>query len=207
MYVDMMEEGFPKWREWNKEFGEDVYHETGFLLMAKEPKVEGKEEDLSHETKSYRELFTNRGWPIRSINNYDELHSKFPAWCGSLWEDESVKDSRGYLNSIGGFAHNGRTIAHLARKAVKEGVVLITGDVKKVETGLVTLENNVTFTCDEIVIATGAFTEKLLPEVKDRFVSVAQSIFYIEPKKEVQPLFESHIFPCFSADTSVGYYG
>ncbi len=36
LYTRMMEEAFVGWRAWNDEWGESLYHETGFLILAGE---------------------------------------------------------------------------------------------------------------------------------------------------------------------------
>jgi glycine/D-amino acid oxidase-like deaminating enzyme len=36
-YTELMEEAFPGWDAWNAEWGQALYHETGFLLLAGAP--------------------------------------------------------------------------------------------------------------------------------------------------------------------------
>ena len=61
LYTEWMEEAFPRWRAWNERWGEALYHEDGFVIMAREEMRPG-----GFEYDSYR-LLQERGYAAGAV--------------------------------------------------------------------------------------------------------------------------------------------
>src|SRR5438046_9003538 len=72
-YTELAERSIQRWREWNAEFGLELYHEIGFLFLRQRPMEPG---DFEYE--SFK-LLGQRGHRIERMNS-DKLRERFPAW-------------------------------------------------------------------------------------------------------------------------------
>ena len=109
-YAEMAERSVKGWRKWNEEFGQDLYHEVGFLFLRRGMMQPG---DFEFESFS---LLTRRGHKIERITPA-RLRERFPAWCGELYQD-------GFLNVEAGYVESGRVVATLLERAKSIGVEL-----------------------------------------------------------------------------------
>jgi hypothetical protein len=107
----MGERSLNRWRAWNAKWGEELYHEDGFLVMSRDEMQPGGFEHDSHA------FLRVRGHQLRrtSAAMLRELH---PAWNHGQYRD-------GYLNPIGGWVESGRVIAKLAAEARAAGIEII----------------------------------------------------------------------------------
>src|SRR5438132_13187106 len=84
LYLLMMERAFEGWDRWNREWPEAFYHQTGFVIMARQPLRSG-----TYEYELYRLL------PEHGLNpqhrDAQALRSRFPAWNADAYVD-------GYFN-------------------------------------------------------------------------------------------------------------
>jgi glycine/D-amino acid oxidase-like deaminating enzyme len=197
-YTILMEQAFPIWEEWNRLWDEPLWHETGFVIMAKEEMQPG-----SFELESYR-LLQKRGHRVERLDS-DELKRRFPAWNAEMYQD-------GYFNPRAGWAESGRVLEWLFVEAKRLGARihaghkfsrLIEGDSRV--RGIQTTDGE-THHADFVIVAAGAWTPHLLPHLGDVLWTVFQPVFHFEvPNME---LFSDPKFIVWAADISnTGWYG
>jgi glycine/D-amino acid oxidase-like deaminating enzyme len=197
-YTELAERSIKLWREWNREFGTQLYHEVGVMFVRRR---ELKPGDFEHE--SFKTL-KRRGHKIERMNAA-QAWKRFPTWNPELFRD-------GVLEFEAGYAESGRVVATLIGRAKSLGVEPYEGgrfsrldeDDHRVK-GIV-LDDGHRIRSDIVVMAAGAWTPYLLPFAKKFFRTTGQPVFHLKPR---QPeLFASEHFPVFGADiTTTGYYG
>lgn len=202
VYMALMEEARHGWLAWNDQWIADgvgpLYHETGVLMVCRDSMSEG---GFEHE--SWRMLLGRGHAPERLEGR--AITERFPAWSTGLYVD-------GFFHAKGGYAESGRIVEALARKAATAGVKLHPDEevVSLVEHGghVVGLRTSAgrRVEADEVVVAAGAWTAKLLPGLSASIRSTGHPVFHLRP---AQPqLFEPRRFPVFTADVArTGYYG
>ena len=109
-YTDLAEHSIKRWREWNREFGTQFYHEVGVMFVRRR---EMKPGDFEHE--SFKTL-GRRGHKIERMNSA-QFWKRFPAWNPELYLD-------GVLELEAGYAESGRVVATLIERAKSLGVQL-----------------------------------------------------------------------------------
>lgn len=195
VYLALMEEAMEGWRRYNARWPRPLYHETGVTFLTRGAMVPGSFEHESHR------LLTARGYRLERLDAA-EIQRRFPAWRGH---------TDGYFNAVGGFAESGNVVAQLAREAAADGVVLREGaQVSGVHfegsaaAGLIV--DGQVVKSGHVVLAAGAWTQVLLPELAAEFRAVGQPVFHLLPADP--SLFAAGRFPVFGADISrTGYYG
>jgi len=197
-YTDLAEHSIKRWREWNRVFGTQLYHEVGVMFVRRR---ELKPGDFEHE--SFK-MLESRGHKIERVY-LARVWKRFPAWNPELYRD-------GVLELEAGYAESGRVVATLIGRAKSLGVELREGaqflqlaeDDDRVK-GIV-LDDGRRIASDAVVMTVGAWTPYLLPFTKKFFLSSSQPVFHLKPR---QPeLFAPERFPVFGADiTTTGYYG
>lgn len=186
-YCAQMERALAKWRE------SPFFHETGVMYLSRGPMQPGGFEHDSFE------VLTRRGHRPQRLGP-DELRRRFPAWNPELFVD-------GYFNPEGGWAESGRVVAALLAEARARGVhvledtrcdrLVMRGDRVA---GVGALE------AEHVVLCTGAWTTKLLPELAGCFVLSGQPVFHLKPAAPER--FEADLFPTYGADiATTGWYG
>ena len=185
-YTALAERAIPLWREWNLEFGTELYHEVG-----------------DFEFDSLRVL-EQHGHKVERINSA-KLRERFPAWNAERYRD-------GFLEQQAGYVESGRVVALLIDRAKELGVELherskfATLDVGDGRVEGIVLENGQRSRGDLVVVAAGAWTPDILPFTREFFHATGQPVFHLRPPKP--ELFTSERFPVFGADISTtGYYG
>jgi glycine/D-amino acid oxidase-like deaminating enzyme len=197
-YAALAERSIPLWREWNREFGAELYHEVGFLFLRQQQMQPG-----DFEFESLRVL-EQQGRKVERIDSAT-LRERFPAWNAQRYCDGIFERQAGYVESK-------RVVALLVERAKSLGVELREGSQF---TGLdegdgrvkgVLLDNGQRIRADLVVMAVGAWTPYVLPFTQKFLRATGQPVFHLKP---VQPeLFTSECFPVFGADISTtGYYG
>jgi len=205
-YVDLHTEALKKWREWNKNWGEELFHETGLLVASKEKLQEG-----SYVHESYVTL-TKYGYPIERLNG-TELRNKFPQWNT---KNEIYKDN--YFNPVAGWAESGRILGKRIEEAKTLGVKLLNDRMitllsKKEGENLkifgVKLASGKNLMADLVLVAAGAWTPILLPHLESFMLPVAQPVFHFQPTKlELLDKYRTPTFPVYVADIeNTGFYG
>lgn len=197
-YTALMVEALEGWRAWNREWNQTLFHETGVLMIAREPLREG-----DFEFESLR-VVSGRGFQPERLDAV-QLERSFPAWSGGRFAD-------GFYHAVGGYAESGAVIARLAAEVRRSGVELFEGACVEelMESGLrvtgVRCATGARFEADEVLLAAGAWTGRLHPALATEFSPVAQPVFMLRPP-DPRP-FTADGFPVFTADIKrTGWYG
>jgi glycine/D-amino acid oxidase-like deaminating enzyme len=197
-YMILMEQAFEGWDAWNRTWEKPLWHQTGFLIMAREEMKPG-----GFEYESYH-LLQKRGHQVERLNS-EALGRRFPAWNTEVYRD-------GYFNPRAGWAESGRVLEWLASKAEQLGVRFLLGrkfsrllDKDSRVTGIQT-EDGEKHPADFVIVAAGTWTPHLLPYLSDVLWTVFQPVFHFQvPDME---LFTPPRFPAWGADISrTGWYG
>ena len=197
-YTELAERSIKIWREWNQEFGTQLYREVGVMFVRQR---ELKPGDFEYE--SFKTL-ERRGHKVERIDSARSW-KRFPAWNPELYLD-------GVLELEAGYAESGRVVATLIRRAKSLGIELLEGarfsklDKRDHSVRGIVLGTGEGIASDFVVMAVGAWTPYLLPFTKKIFHASGQPVFHLQPR---QPeLFAPECFPVFGADiTTTGYYG
>jgi glycine/D-amino acid oxidase-like deaminating enzyme len=198
LYTEMMEASFPIWRQWNEEWKEQVYFETGLVGLV-DSIPSGSFEDETIKT------LRKRGHQIDHLDA-ETFKTKFPAWA-----EKNV----GYFNPVAGWARSGLVLEHLNRICVASGINVQHGTVNRVllkaETGGSVAEGVLTqdglqIRAPLVIVAAGASTPFILPQVQHFMWPTAQPVFHFEI--ENPSLFPVEQFPVFfSSIAKTGFYG
>jgi glycine/D-amino acid oxidase-like deaminating enzyme len=197
-YTALAERSIKIWRQWNIEFGTELFHEVGGMFVRRRRMEQG---DFEYES---LELLQKRGTKVARMDT-PQLWERFPAWNPELYRD-------GLLEIEAGYAESGRAVAMLVERAKSVGVRLHEhvkfsrlDERGNYVTGIV-LDDGRRIVGDSVVMAVGAWTPYVLPFTKGFFRATGQPVFHLEP---LEPeLFAPERFPVFGADiTTTGYYG
>jgi len=197
-YTLLAERSIRLWRDWNKEFGVELYHEVGVMFVRRR---EMKPADFEYE--SFK-ILEKHGHKIERMNSA-RLWKRFPAWNPELYRD-------GILELAAGHVESSRVVGILSERAKSVGVGLREGaKFSELDEGDdrvkgIVLDDGQRISGDVVVMAVGAWTPYVLPFTQKFFRATGQPVFHLKPR---QPdLFASQRFPVFGADISTtGYYG
>lgn len=197
-YMRMVMQAIKGFQQWNEEFGEDLYHETGVLMVSKEPMSAGGYVD-----DSFRMLLQEGQWPEKL--SADEITRRFPAWNPSEYAE-------GFYHARGGYAESERVVSKLVAQAKRDNVAVYAGQTADElllhgsrARGVRTQEGQ-TFLAEHTVVAAGAWTPWLLPELQQVMQATGHPIFHLRPSDSA--LFTPPNFVVFTADTArTGWYG
>ncbi len=200
-YHEFAERALEGWDRWNVEAGRRLYHEDGFLVLARGPMTPG---GFEHE--SWRVL-NERGYRTERVAG-DTLRRRYPAWRDGVYVD-------GYFNPRAGWAESGAVVEWLITRGRSAGVEvradaisgegnLLLGPGGRVR-GVRTREG-VELGAEVVVVCAGAWTPVLLPWLSDRLTAVAQPVLYLGV--EEPDTFAPGVFPPWAADIAgSGWYG
>jgi glycine/D-amino acid oxidase-like deaminating enzyme len=198
LYTRMMEEAFVGWRAWNDEWDQPLYHESGFLVLAG-----GEMQPGGFEHDSFV-LLQSRGHSLQRLDS-TEVSRRFPEWITESYPD-------GYFNPAGGYAESAKVVAKLAEQARLSGVEVIEGvgmqEVVIRGGRVVGIEgtDTVQHEADLVVVATGAWTPTLLPQLQDVMHAVGQPVLHFGTDRPER--FQPPRFPPWAADIArTGWYG
>jgi glycine/D-amino acid oxidase-like deaminating enzyme len=193
LLMDLMTTAFEGWKQWNEEWQElglgKLYHETGLLVLSEDPMAES-----SFALESFIQL-QRRGFDVQRLGPSLSL-DRFPSW------QKCYRD--GFFNPSGGYVESARVIKALAQKAQSQGIGIHPGcavQSLKIENDQavgVTLKGGRELLADQVVVATGAWTQKLIPELQTTLRSSGHSVFHFKPDEP--ELFTFERFPVFFAD-------
>lgn len=199
-YMEMAIESMEKWREWNGLFGEQLYHECGFLLAASRP----MEDELQvFEHASYQNLLRKNFHPVRL--DASQISTRFPAFHPGYFTD-------GFFHAVGGFAESGKVVEALAKHARQLGIDIHEGQTAAeilISNGRAEAVRTVEgghFAAGQIIVCAGNFTHLLVPDLQPYFRVTGHPVFHLKPSRP--ELFAPQNFPVFAADISnTGWYG
>lgn len=196
-YMDLMAEAFPIWDALNREGGEPLYHQDGFLILTAGPAGPG---DFEFEA--------SRGLAARGVA-VEPVSPEVIARRGGAFA--SGVFTGGYFNPRAGWAESGRVVARFVEDAAARGVVLRPERVTALAergnrvTGVVTASGE-RLNADVVVVAGGAWTPDFLPELRPFLHATAQPVFHFRPE-DPEP-FRPGRFPVWAASlTTEGWYG
>ena len=184
------------WRRWNRErFHRPLFHEVGFVLLRRSPMSPG-----SFEHASFTSL-SGRGMAVDRLDA-DSIRRRFPAWNADLYTD-------GYLSLEAGWAESGEVVRALLEDAEAAGVDVARDRAE----GLWSRNGRVVgarlaglgaVEADRVVVAAGAWTPRLLPELGMRASAMPVLLFAPEDPRPFRP----PAFPVWGADIArTGWYG
>lgn len=199
-YFRMAEQAIAGWKKWNEELGVELYHETGFLLLGKAPLESGHQEFEKH---SYQQLLSN-GYPAELLSAV-QIRDRYPTVNNSIY-------TTAVFNPVAGYVESGLAIEKLANYARALGVVIYEGQTvreliinKNSVEAVRTLEGK-TFQSGQVLLAAGAHTPLLLPELQPFMGATGHPVFWLKPN-EPSPFTYPHL-TVFAADISnSGWYG
>jgi glycine/D-amino acid oxidase-like deaminating enzyme len=196
LYTAMAEAALTGWDRWNTRWAEQLYHEDGFLVLSRNPMLQG---GFEYESLT---LLERRGHRLERIN--DRARTRFPAWSSEYTD--------GYFNPRGGWVESAKVVGRLAVEARAAGVRFLEGAAfdRLVEHNArivgVKTTNGLELRADDVLIATGAWTPALLPQLDDVMWATGQPVvhFHVDNPKAWQ----APHFPVWAADISrSGWYG
>ncbi|MAT53731.1 MAG: sarcosine oxidase [Saprospirales bacterium] len=197
-YTGLMEQAFPLWQAWNERAGEELYRQVGFLLLSEKAFSEG---GFEHE--SYR-LLSERGYTLERLDAAG-IAQRFPVFAEGKYE-------AAYFNPKAGWAASGRVVELLARWCQQAGVHVAAGEgMNKLleEKGRIAGFESTSgrkHLADLTILAAGAWTLALLPELRKRLRAVGQPVFHLLLPSEKSQFWLN--MPGWCADISnTGWYG
>lgn len=197
-YTGLMEQAFPLWQAWNERAGEELYRQVGFLLLSEKAFSEG-----GFENESYR-LLSERGYPLERLDAAG-IAQRYPVFAEGKYEEA-------YFNPKAGWATSGRVVELLARWCQEAGVHVAAGEgMKKLldEKGRIVGFESTSgrkHLADLTILAAGAWTPALLPELGQRLRAVGQPVFHLLLPSEKRKVWLN--MPGWCADISnTGWYG
>ena len=198
LYTEMAELAMEGWRQWNLEWSQNLFHETGVAMLTRNPMQAG-----GYEYESYT-CIRGRGHDPTRLRS-DEITERFPAWTPGYFVD-------GFYHDQGGFAESGRVVAKLAEVAHNRKIAIRQGsrareilkDSDRV-TGI-RFEDGSVQSVGKVLVAAGAATQFLVPELQAVMKTTGHPVFHIRTNKAAS--FFTPEFTVFTADVSQsGWYG
>ncbi len=197
-YADLAARALEEWDRWNRGWNPPLYHPEGFLLLSRRGLVPGTFEQESHRT------LVERGHRLVRLDP-GVIDERFPAWRSGPFRG-------GYFNPRGGWAESGHVLTRVLNEARRRGVRVVPGEVV---TGF--LENGGRIAgvrtgsgdehrADRVVVAAGAWTPGLLPELRDRMWATGQPVLHLQVDRPSH--WQAPTFPPWAADIAeTGWYG
>ncbi len=197
-YMELMEQAFEIWDQWNHAWGSPLFHQTGMLFLSANSLADG-----GFEADSLR-LLQQRGHPAEQLS-IDQINQRFPSWRTDSYAEA-------YLNPRAGWAESGEVVARLLAEAKRLGVV-VRGSASMERlmergsrvAGVITTDGR-EFAADTVVVAAGCWTPSLLPHLGEVMWAVGQPVYHFQV--EDLAAFQPPNFLTWSADiANTGWYG
>ncbi len=199
LYTEMARRAIAGWETWNAQWERPLFHRDGFLILTREAEMPAG----GFEQASFA-LLTNRGMPLQRIRRAD-LAQRFPAWNAARYGD-------GYFNPNAGWAESGAVVTMLARRCCRQGVSLheqapFAGFLERGSTVCgVRDKQGGEHRADCVLLAVGAWTPFLLPELRPLLRTTGHAVLHFRPE-DPRP-FSASNFPVWAADIArTGRYG
>lgn len=196
-YTAMADAALDGWDRWNARWQPPLYHQDGFLLLAAdEMNAGGFEHESLH-------ALARHGHHVQRLTR-DDLARRFPAWRAATYPD-------GYFNPRAGWAESGQVVARIAAEARAAGARIseqrpFVGLIEERDgvAGVRTRDGDIR--ADVVVIAAGAWTPVLMPELAGVMWTTGQPVVHIDAG--TSPRWRAPQFPVWAADISnTGWYG
>lgn len=197
-YMELMEAAFQIWDRWNEGWEVPLFHQTGMLFLSAGAMASGGFEHDSYQ------LLKKRGLPAEALTA-DQVAQRYPAW-----NTEGYPEA--YFNPRAGWAESGEVVARLLAEAKRLGVTVRGGMAMErlIEHGSrvvgVTTRSGQEFRADTIVVAAGAWTPTLLPQLSEVMWAIGQPVYHFRVADVAA--FQPPTFVTWSADiANTGWYG
>ena len=200
LYFEMADVCIDRWHEWNDLFEEKLYHEVGFLMLCRQSLESPKQ---AYEKAGFN-LLKAKGYRPELLDE-TQIRDRYPSIDANTYPVA-------VFNPRGGFVESANVIEKLVGRLKRSGVDIyekqtvdeILTQSNKV-TGVKTAEGR-TFHCHTLVVAAGAHTPWLIPELKPYIKATGHPVFWLKPDKPTN--FSVPQLPVFTADISnSGWYG
>lgn len=198
LWTELGRKSLARWAGWNRESGLPLFHNDGFLVLSREAMRPG-----GFEFESFQFL-TAKGENLERLDSA-AVARRFPNWAADKYPD-------GYLNPTGGWAESGKVVAWLATKARVEGVQVFENCAfarlleKESRAVGVQAKDGREFRADLTLLATGAWTPTLLPELSDVMWATGQPVLHFRATNPAE--WQAPRFPVWAADIGrTGWYG
>ncbi len=198
LWTRLGRDSLTRWAEWNRESGETLFHNDGFLVLSRAPMQPG-----GFEFESF-EMLRSKGVKLERLDSA-EVARRFPNWAAEKYPD-------GYFNPSGGWAESGKVVAWLALKARRDGVEVFENCAfdrlleKESRVVGVRAKDGREFRADLTLLATGAWTPTLLPELSDVMWATGQPVLHFRVANPAE--WQAPRFPVWAADIGrTGWYG
>lgn len=198
LWTELGRTSLTRWAEWNRESGEPLFHNDGFLVLSR-----GAMQPGGFEFESF-EMLRSKGVKPERLDSA-AVARRYPNWAAEKYPD-------GYFNPSGGWAESGKVVAWLARKARRDGVLVFESCAfdRLLENGSrvvgVRAKDGREFRADLTLLATGAWTPTLLPELSDVMWATGQPVLHFRVANPQE--WQAPRFPVWAADIGrTGWYG
>lgn len=197
-YMALAEQAYLGWLRWNEELNDTLFHEVGLTMLTRGPMAPG-----GYEYESYH-LLRKRGHSPERLTE-EAISQRFPAWKPGAFVD-------GFFHAQGGYVESGRVVAALVQLAQAKGVTLYPDQTIEAlieedqhAKGVRTRSGD-TFYAEHVLVASGAWTPLLIPELASVLKITGHPAFHLKPANP--DLFTPPHFFVFTADvTHTGWYG
>lgn len=193
-YVPLLERAYANWRAFESESGSTLYHRTGIVYFGKK-----ENENISGIRNSAR-LYNV---PIEDLTPHN-AKKRYPAFNVPADFDVIFEPDAGFVTPE-------RTIESYVAESQKNGAVIKTNSPvlkwKQEPNGIRVHTEAREYTCEKLVITAGAWTSRLIPELKSKLQVTRQVLAWVMPP-DTSP-FSLENFPCwFVEDPDLGtFYG
>jgi glycine/D-amino acid oxidase-like deaminating enzyme len=199
-YFRMAEKCMEQWHTWNELLGEELYHEVGLLMLCQD-KLESEHQQFEYSSVQQlqahgyatdmldaREL--SQRFPVVNTETYGEAH--FNPRAGWVESGKVIDRLAAYVRSLGVEIYEGQTADHFI--------------VKKGQLQAVKTREGKSFSCGHAIVAAGASTPYLLPELQPYIQATGHPVFWLKPKYPA--FFQAPKLAVFTADiANTGWYG
>ena len=199
LYFRMAEDSIEMWKEWNEILGESIYHEVGYTMLS--PQAISKDsQPYEHDSLS---LLRKHGYEIESLNR-DEIVSRFPAFRKDAF-------AQAIYNPKGGYVESGKAIqllsAHFSSEINVRSHSQVTSLIVAHDKVMgVELHDGERIHADLVVVAAGAYSASLVPELQNKYRVSGHPLFWFKPD-DIESYAAPHL-SVYAADIShSGWYG
>lgn len=199
-YFRMARRSMEGWKAWNELLEAGLYHEVGFLMLCQD-RIESERQ--RYEYASLEQLQAH-GYPLDRLDA-KALQGRFPALNAALY-------TNAHFNPQGGYVESGRAMEKLAAYARRLGVKIhehqtaTSLEIKDGQLQAVHTREGQRFACGQAIVAAGAHTPYLLPELQPYLKATGHPVFWLKPRDPA--LFQVPRLSVFTADISnTGWYG
>jgi len=190
-YVPLLERAYANWRELELDMGDKLYHETGIVYFGRPDcaTVLGVQQSSRQYEIPVKQEVASKAFPAFVV----------PDTFTTLFEPQA------------GFITPERAIQSFAQGATRYGAVIRTQekvvDWKDSASGVIVRTEQHRFEADKLIITSGAWTSKLIPELSRSLQVTRQVLVWLNPGDPTRFSFEN--FPCwFVDDDEMGmFYG